>query len=52
VAAVLPGYVGRLTIAHYLQADTTSVAALLTTTIAAVWLAMRTIERREYVLER
>jgi ABC-2 type transport system permease protein len=52
VAAVLPGYLGRLTIAHYLQADTTSVAALLTTTIAAVWLAMRTIERREYVLER
>ena len=52
LAAVLPGYVGRLTIAHYLQADTTSVAALLTTTIAAVWLAMRTIERREYVLER
>jgi ABC-type transport system involved in multi-copper enzyme maturation permease subunit len=52
LAAVLPGYVGRLTIAHYLQADTTSVAALLTTTIAALWLAMRTIERREYVLER
>lgn len=52
LAAVLPGYVGRLTIAHYLQADTTSVAALLATTIAALWLAMRTIERREYVLER
>ena len=52
LAAVLPGYLGRLTIAHYLQADTTSVAALLTTTIAALWLAMRTIERREYVLER
>ena len=52
LAAVLPGFLGRLTIAHYLQADRTSVAALLTTTIAAVWLAMRTIERREYVLER
>jgi ABC-type transport system involved in multi-copper enzyme maturation permease subunit len=52
LAAVLPGYLGRLTIAHYLQADTTSVAALLTTTIAALWLAMRTIERREYVLDR
>ena len=52
LAAVLPGYLGRFTIAHYLQADTTSVAALLTTTIAALWLAMRTIERREYVLER
>ena len=52
LAAVLPGYVGRLTIAHYLRADTTSVAALLATTIVAVWLAMRTIERREYLLER
>jgi len=52
LAAVLPGYLGRFTIAHYLQADTTGVAALLTTTIAALWLAMRTIERREYVLER
>ncbi|HEU5258226.1 MAG TPA: ABC transporter permease [Vicinamibacterales bacterium] len=52
LAAVLPGYLGRFTIAHYLQADTTSVAALLTTTIAALWLAMRTIERREYVVER
>src|SRR6185503_2480467 len=29
LAAVLPGYVGRLTIAHYLQADTISVAVLL-----------------------
>ena len=52
LAAVLPGYVGRLTIAHYLQADTTSVAALLAATIAALWLAMRTIEHREYLLER
>jgi ABC-type transport system involved in multi-copper enzyme maturation permease subunit len=52
LAAILPGYVGRLTIAHYLQADTMSVAALLVMTIAALWLAMRTIERREYLLER
>jgi hypothetical protein len=52
LAAVLPGYLGRLTIAHYLQADTISVAALLATTIAALWLAMRTIQRREYLLER
>jgi hypothetical protein len=52
LAAVLPGYLGRLTIAHYLQADTMSVAALLATTIAALWLAMRTVERREYLLER
>jgi ABC-2 type transport system permease protein len=52
LAAILPGYVGRLTIAHYLQADTMSVAALLVMTIAALWLAVRTIERREYLLER
>jgi hypothetical protein len=52
LAAILPGYVGRFTIAHYLQADTMSVAALLAITIAALWLAMRTIERREYLLER
>jgi ABC-2 type transport system permease protein len=52
VAVVLPGYVGRLTIAHYLQADTVSVASLLLMTIVAVWLAMRTIERREYRLDR
>jgi hypothetical protein len=29
-----------------------SVPALLVITIAALWLAMRTIERREYLLER
>src|SRR5262245_47351367 len=52
LAAVLPGYLGRLTIAHYLQPDTISVAALLGTTIAALWLAMRTIQRREYLLDR
>jgi ABC-2 type transport system permease protein len=52
LATVLPGYLGRLTIAHYLQADTMGVAALLAVTIAALWLAVRTIERREYLLER
>jgi hypothetical protein len=52
LAAILPGYMGRLTIAHYLQADTRSVATLLGMTIAALWLAVRTIERREYLLER
>ena len=52
LAAVLPGYLGRLTIAHYLQADTISVAALLGTTIAALGLAMRTIQRREYLLDQ
>jgi hypothetical protein len=49
LAAILPGYVGQLTIAHYLQADTMSVATLLAMTIAALWLAVRTIERREYL---
>jgi hypothetical protein len=29
-----------------------SVATLLAMTIAALWLAVRTIERREYLLER
>ena len=52
LALVLPGYVGRLTIAHYLQADRTSVVCLLLVTVAFLWIAMRTIERREYVLER
>ena len=52
LAAILPGYMGRLTIAHYLQSDTMSVAALLAMTITALWLAVRTIERREYLLER
>lgn len=52
LAVVLPGYLGRLTIAHYLHADTTSVVLLLVLIIAAVWAAMLTIENREYVLER
>ncbi len=52
LAAILPGYMGRLTIAHYLQSDTMSVAALLAMTVAALLLAVRTIERREYLLER
>jgi ABC-type transport system involved in multi-copper enzyme maturation permease subunit len=52
LALVLPGYVGRLTIAHYLQTDTSSVVFLLLLTVAGVWVAKVTIERREYVLER
>jgi ABC-2 type transport system permease protein len=52
LAIVLPGYVGRLTIAHYLQADTTSVVFLLLVTVVALWAAMLIIEHREYVLER
>ena len=52
LALVLPGYLRYLTIAHYLQAATSSVASVILITIAAVVLAMRTIERREYVLEQ
>jgi len=52
LAIVLPGYVGRLTIAHYLQADTTSVVCLLLVTVVALWAAMLIIGHREYVLER
>ena len=51
VALVLPGYLRRLTIAYYLQMGTVSVASLIVVTAAAVVFAMRTIERREYVLE-
>jgi ABC-type Na+ efflux pump permease subunit len=52
LAQLLPGYLDRLTIAHYLQADSGSVASLLLMTSAAVWVAMRTLERREYLLDR
>ena len=52
VAVALPGYLGRLTIAHYLNADSVSAATLVLVTFAAVWMAMQTIERREYLLER
>jgi len=52
LALVLPGYLRYLTIAHYLQAATSSVTSVILITIAAVVLAMRTIERREYVLEQ
>jgi ABC-type transport system involved in multi-copper enzyme maturation permease subunit len=52
VALVLPGYLRRLTIADYLKADTVSVATVLVLTIVALFFAMRTIERREYVLEQ
>jgi hypothetical protein len=31
---------------------TTSLAALLTLTVAALWLGARTVETREYVLEQ
>jgi ABC-type transport system involved in multi-copper enzyme maturation permease subunit len=52
VALVLPGYLRRLTIAYYLQAGTVGVAVLTVVSVAAVALAMRTIEQREYVLEQ
>jgi len=49
LALVLPGYLRRLTIAYYLQADTLNVAVLLAFIIVAVFAAMRTIEQREYL---
>jgi ABC-2 type transport system permease protein len=52
VALVLPGYLRRLTVAYYLQTDTTGAAVLIVVSLVAVALAMRTIERREYVLEQ
>ena len=52
VALALPGYLSRLTIAYYLEATARGVSALLAITVAAVLLAMWTIERREYVLEQ
>jgi ABC-type transport system involved in multi-copper enzyme maturation permease subunit len=52
VALVLPGYLRRLTIAYYLQAGTLDVAVAVVVSVAAVALAMRTIQYREYVLEQ
>ena len=52
LALVLPGYLRHLTIAYYLQPASSSVAALVLMAAGAVLLAMRTIERREYVLEQ
>ena len=76
VALVVPGYLRRFTVAHYLQAlvphsmpqdDTvtaiqslfsepstvaSSLMSLAAITIAALWLAARTVERKEYVLEQ
>ena len=52
VALVLPGYLRHLTIAYYLQTDTASIASLIGVTGAALLVAMRTIDRREYVLEQ
>jgi ABC-type transport system involved in multi-copper enzyme maturation permease subunit len=52
LALVLPGYLRHLTIAYYLQPASSSAAALVLIAAGAVFLAMRTIERREYVLEQ
>jgi ABC-type transport system involved in multi-copper enzyme maturation permease subunit len=52
IALTLPGYLRHLTIAYYLQAATVSVTSLIVMITAAVFVAMRTIERREYVLEQ
>jgi ABC-type transport system involved in multi-copper enzyme maturation permease subunit len=52
LALVLPGYLRHLTIAYYLQPASSSVAGLVLIAAGAVFLAMRTIERREYVLEQ
>ncbi len=52
IALTLPGSLRHLTIAYYLQAATVSVTSLIVMIIAAVFVAMRTIERREYVLEQ
>jgi ABC-type transport system involved in multi-copper enzyme maturation permease subunit len=52
IALTLPGYLRHLTIAYYLQPATVSVTSLIVMIAAAVFVAMRTIERREYVLEQ
>jgi ABC-type transport system involved in multi-copper enzyme maturation permease subunit len=52
VAVALPGYVRQLTVAHYLQDGLAGAIWLVLASIAAVFLAMRTIEQREYVLEQ
>jgi ABC-type transport system involved in multi-copper enzyme maturation permease subunit len=52
VALTLPGYLRHLTIAYYLQPATVSVTSLIVMITATVFGAMRTIERREYVLEQ
>lgn len=52
LALVLPGYLRYLTIAYYLRPAASSVAAVVVMTLGAAFLAMRTIERKEYVLEQ
>jgi hypothetical protein len=76
VALLVPGYLRRFTLAHYLQglvphampqddtvaaiqsvfseppSATASVLSLVAITMVALWLAARTVERREYVLDQ
>jgi len=76
IALVVPGYLRRFTVAHYLQAlvphampqdDTvaaiqslfadppsamSSLTSLAVISLAALWLAARTVERKEYVLDQ
>ena len=76
VALLVPGYLRRLTVAHYLQSlvphampqddtlsaiqslfsappsATSSLISLAAITAIALWLAARTVERREYVLDQ
>ena len=52
IAVALPGYVGHLTVAHYLQGGMAGRVGLILASVAVVFLAMRTIEQREYVLEQ
>jgi len=76
VALLVPGYLRRFTIAHYLQAlvphampqddtvaaiqalftappsMTSSVVSLTTIAAVALWLAARTVEKREYILDQ
>ena len=76
VALLVPGYLRRFTVAHYLQSlvphampqddtvaaiqslfsappsATSSILSLAAIAVAALWLAVRTVETREYVLEQ
>jgi ABC-2 type transport system permease protein len=76
VALLVPGYLRRFTVAHYLQSlvphampqddtvaaiqslfsappsATSSILSLTAIAVAALWLAARTVETREYVLEQ
>jgi ABC-type transport system involved in multi-copper enzyme maturation permease subunit len=52
IALVMPGYLGRLTIAYYLQNGGAGFVVLLAGSLAAVAAAMWTVGHREYVLQQ